>query len=80
MKNADKPIHPASVAKNNVNLGKFEGLTKREYFATLAMQGLIANAVLIHNQALDALDCAWVSEKSVQVADRLLTELEKPQP
>ena len=53
MKNADKPISPTTSQKINeteffeYNLPnkekQYSGLTKREYFAGLAMQGLLAN-------------------------------------
>jgi hypothetical protein len=45
------------------------GLTKREYFAGLAMQGLLANS--FDYTAQD------IVEKAVQYADKILVELEK---
>ena len=47
------------------------GLTKREYFAGLAMQGLLAN------QAFHRLDSKQVAELSIRRADELLKQLEK---
>jgi hypothetical protein len=45
------------------------GLTKREYFAALAMQGVCST-----NQAVTARE---VAEWSVKMADALITELNK---
>jgi len=69
MKNGDKPI--SAIWNPDMNLGDTAGpgLTKREYFAAMALQGLIASEVT-----------ASVSEfvsKSVDLADALLAELEK---
>lgn len=43
------------------------GLTKREYFAALAMQGLLSNPVVMGNLA----------EMAVEHADALINELNK---
>lgn len=45
------------------------GLTKREYFAALAMQGFIADG------ASSALDSKWVATRSVEFADAIIAEL-----
>lgn len=52
-----------------------QGLTKREYFAAMAMQGLLANSTIVglHNQ--DALN--WISEHSISRADSLLTAFDE---
>jgi hypothetical protein len=47
------------------------GLTKREYFAGLAMQGLSAN------EAFQRLDSKQIAEYSIRRADELLKQLEK---
>ena len=47
---------------------KFGGLTKREYFAGIAMQGLISG---------NATHFSDIPEKSVRFADEMLAELEK---
>jgi len=54
----------------NVNINPL-GLTKREHFAAMAMQGLLANA-----SAIDY-DIDGLSEMSVQAADALITALNK---
>ena len=64
---------------SNRNQGAFPragvsiGLTKREYFAGLAMQGLLASVHYASNYK----DGAIVSQ-SVKIADALLEELDKP--
>ena len=57
----------------------YRGLTKREHFAGLAMQGLLSSAHMgdsdLHDSAAE-----WVrevTETSVEYADALLKELEK---
>ncbi len=47
------------------------GLTKREYFAGLAMQGMMANRDLTSKL------CSEVAKWSVEMADALLVELER---
>jgi hypothetical protein len=58
---------------NNYNCDEQIGLTKREYFAGLAMQGLLASVSYASNYK----DGAIVSQ-SVKIADALLEELDKP--
>ena len=69
MKNEDKPINPIPEhfdKYKNENIG----LTKREYFAGLAMQGMLANS------SLNNLKEETVAEISVLCADKLLENLE----
>jgi hypothetical protein len=77
MKNSDKPIYPLqdlgfpsdpSVIKEDALFG----LTKREYFAAMAMQGLCANSVCYENTNDEEL-----AKAAVINADALLNELEK---
>lgn len=64
MKNADKPAHP-----DNWDAG-LPGLTKREYFASAAVQALIATG--------DYKGRAEIAARvAVEAADALLKELEK---
>lgn len=51
--------------------GEATGLTKREYFAGLAMQGLQAHPLTGENTTL------WIAATSVEMADALLAELQK---
>ena len=74
MNNSDKPAYPLQLQEGEsiCKLGNADGLTKREYFAAMAMQGLCANSIAgSHNKpsnlAIDA----------VIYADALLKELEK---
>lgn len=88
MKNADKPISPClmqQVGDSSFRAHKqgdptqynipTEGLTKREYFAAMAMQGLCS----AHNA-----EGEWSTGPkntaifAVEYADALLAELEKP--
>lgn len=49
------------------------GLTKREYFAALAMQGIVGK---VYHQS--RLDKERIAESSVEIADILLEKLAKP--
>lgn len=55
------------------------GLTKREYFAGLAMQGLLTRVPERDNNKVDLgiLESIRIVEESVLIADALLKELEK---
>ena len=66
MKNGNKP---AFAAMNEQEI--IYGLTKREYFAGLAMQGLCAGRTEYENPMCDV-------KKAVELADLLLKELDKP--
>ena len=56
---------------------KFGGLTKREHFAGLAMQGLLTRVPNRHNGETDLgiLECKRIAEEAVIMADKLLAEL-----
>lgn len=54
---------------------KKEKLTKREYFAGLAMQGLLASTDW-NVSVLDEVFIQICTEKSVEIADSILSELE----
>lgn len=68
MKNAEQSAFPTQDMNSY-----YHGLTKREYFAGLAMQGLLANSypdiVSLHEKK--------VSEWAIAVSDELLKQLEK---
>ena len=74
MKNSEQPINPISEQeKDRLDVYpeiSFKGLTKREYFAGLAMQGILANP------NFNAEDSYAANEAIVQ-ADELLEQLEK---
>ena len=75
MNNADAPAMPISVSSSidgNMCSSDFEygeGLTKREHFAGLAMQGLLAGGVYS-----EVSDCI---KECIEYTDALLKELEK---
>ncbi|MFM7853892.1 MAG: hypothetical protein ACKO96_18700 [Flammeovirgaceae bacterium] len=71
MKNGDKKAHPFI----NKNGDDEHGLTKREYFAAMAMQGLLAN-----NDSWSCDTASCVAEFSVRLADELLKQLEDEKP
>ena len=67
MNNGDMPASPMIIE----GLDSCSGLTKREYFAGLAMQGMLSSS--------DYATSTWntVAIEAVEVADALLKELEK---
>ena len=50
-----------------------EGLTKREYFAALAMQGILTGCY--SQKDCEEIPSDWLSEQSVQYADALIDQL-----
>jgi hypothetical protein len=77
MNNSDMPAMPCSVSEKVegsmgliTNYITCHGLTKREYFAAMAMQGAISNPNFNGDITLAARD-------AVAAADALLKELEK---
>ena len=88
MKNADKPINPLKGADDIFFNEREEtyikevkpliGLTKREYFAGLAMQGLISscdwNFTTFNKDLIEA-----TSKNAIDLADELLKQLENEQ-
>ena len=82
MKNADKPIYPItrSYQEENDFVNKWTpliGLTKREYFAGLAMQGLLANSYGgMTSGGSRTFSPNEISKLAVLHADELLKQLE----
>lgn len=74
MNNSDMPAAPT---KHNSEHFQHEcdyttGLSKREHFAAMAMQGIASNHTLI-----DQAGCAkWVAKQSLSYADALLAALD----
>lgn len=64
MKNPDKPSIPTKVQGT-----RYYGLSKREYFAAMAMQGLLANSSVVIKESN-------IAQGAVMLADQLLNELE----
>jgi hypothetical protein len=69
--NANRPAYPLVI--NHETHQPFDGLTKREYFAAMAMQGLLASCAGEHEYPI-----ADKIARAVEMADALLSELEKP--
>ena len=77
MDNGNKPAMPSDTFRFlcDINLEQCNvGLTKREHFAAMAMQGILSNSAMIDNVNEKALK--WVSMEATQVADALLKALE----
>lgn len=74
MKNADQPITPLSQDDVdrllNYPAAALKGLTKREHFAAMAMQGLLSNPYLSENKA------DKIAYNALINADELLLTLE----
>jgi hypothetical protein len=66
MENGKQPITPISY----VAVYSSEGLTKREYFAGLAMQGMLSNPTTYGDREIMMIE-------AVKNADALLLELDK---
>ena len=84
MKNADKPINPIVQEENIGQGGKIlmcteYGLTKREHYAGLAMQGMLSNSGTSNylKGNIDLLVPELVSKFAIEYADELLKQLEK---
>lgn len=78
MTNWNDLAHPISVIDPD---GRFKpeyhlGLTKREYFAAMAMQGLLTR-VSTHGTELGILESNRISEESVIMADKIIEALNK---
>ena len=69
--NETNPNEPINIIYNSANVISTTGLTKREYFAAMAMQGIITNK--------DGLDIKIerIVESAVDTADALIEELNK---
>lgn len=81
MRNADMPAMPVNPQGGYSLGGKTpNGITKREHYAGLAMQGLLGNEPSIRSMAaaMPDLDIDQVIAKaSAEIADALLAELER---
>jgi hypothetical protein len=69
--NETNPNEPINIIYNSANVISTTGLTKREYFASMAMKGIITNK--------DGLDIKIerIVESAVDTADALIEELNK---
>ena len=71
MKNADMPAMP--VVEFDDSVGSKDGLTKREHFAAMAMQGLLSNLAAIRREGFRD---AEIEQFALMRADALLAALE----
>ena len=78
MKNADQSAFPVADTINPMTGERCDplngGLSKREYFAAMAMQGL----VLSNPSQIDTTHIELVAQQAVQYSDALLSELSNP--
>ena len=82
MTNSDMPAAPYNYPVKNEPGGSdvtiYTGLTKREHFAGLAMQGFIANSKTLTDMLLhESKPEETVAEGALMFADALLKELDK---
>lgn len=76
MSNGNEPMYPIN-GGGAISIG----LTKREYFAGLAMQGMLANSYSDGvTQPLSTANAYQIAGMAIAQADALLAELEKQQP
>lgn len=72
----DEAAFPFAVPIDVEQSGRFGfGLTKREYFAGLAMQGILANASVVYKEN----GIKLIASEGVRMADALLAALTKPE-
>jgi hypothetical protein len=74
MENGKNLIH--SFNASDGLFGNFKGLTKREYFAGLAMQGLLSSRDWNYEPFNEDTPC-WTSKFAIEIADELLKQLDK---
>lgn len=76
--NGKNPAFQSSLGLSNSELAQM-GLTKREYFAGLAMRGMLSNSQLVGylNTKDGAEDAKVISKASVFIADELLKQLDE---
>jgi len=79
--NGNKPVTPLQFegypsSDKVIEKDSCIGLTKREYFASMAMQGMLSNSGMIDGELTES-GAEWIAKHSVMQADSLLRELEK---
>ena len=78
MENGNKPAYPISEEQTDridSNVKIYSGLTKREYFAAMAMQGILANEQLRYSLCRPGR--SGIKIYALQQADALLQELDQ---
>jgi hypothetical protein len=74
MENGKNLIH--SFNDSDGIIGNFKGLTKREYFAGLAMQGMLSSRDWTQEPFNEG-TASLTSKFAIEIADELLKQLEK---
>ena len=82
-KNQDRPVFPLNGKRFQKEIGRgvasydYSGITKREYFAAMAMQGICASPVGDKYHVNDGwLHPETVAKNAISIADELLKQLE----
>ena len=75
MNNSEQPAFQTAIGMSNSEI-KQMGLTKREYFAGLAMQGIVSNSISIDNAGPIG-SYEKIAKRAVLIADNLLKQLEQ---
>lgn len=78
MKNADMPAMP--IEREIIdNSGNYTGLTKREHFAAMAMQGMLSSKYVSDFSGESIAECMAdaIAATALKYADALLTQLEQ---
>lgn len=73
MNNADKPINPVLTQSPSLQNETSLGLTKREYFAGVALQGILSNR---WSMEFGNYNEEQKTEMAIKYADELLKQLE----
>jgi hypothetical protein len=73
---ANQPAFPVLAFDKAGDESYVRGLSKREYFAGLAMQGILANNYYKYSQSED--ECEVLARVAANFADALIKELSKP--
>ena len=76
MKNSEHPAFPFNYIDESIGRMDWPGISKREYFAAMAMQGIASSMTGHLKQEQDTEK--FIAKVSVKYADALLAELEKP--
>ena len=77
MSKADEPAFPINGSVGSSDGDFNPGLTKREYFAAMALQGLSVQAIAGHHNTPEPRNVKEKAEHAVMLADALLAELSK---
>lgn len=75
MKNAKEPAYPITASS-----WSHAGLTKREYFAAMAMQGMAKDNPFYYTESYMDRQSVKIAQAAAKLADALLKELEEEDP